>query len=76
VIDDGLADGEIRRDAGLDLQQMLNNLRIGVAAGPVDLREASANLRQKVAARANEGAISPEYVSRLETALDRLATAR
>ena len=36
-----------------------------------------ATLRQKVAARANEGgAISPEYVARLEAALDQLATAR
>jgi serine/threonine-protein kinase len=75
VINDGLHDGEIRRDAGLDLQQMINNLQDD-ASDSVDVAGQVATLRQKVAARSNEGAISPKYVSRLDAALDQLAAAR
>lgn len=76
VIDDGLAGGGIRRDAGLDLQQMVNNLRIDIAAGSADVDGAASMLRQKVDTRANEGAISSAYASRLKAALDALEDAR
>ncbi|HYN97766.1 MAG TPA: hypothetical protein VES42_28330, partial [Pilimelia sp.] len=76
VIDEGLAVGDIRRDAGLDLQQMLNQLRVAVGRGPVDVQGRVLNLREKVAARADEGAITSSYEGRLHAALDVLALAR
>jgi hypothetical protein len=76
VIDEGLADDDIRRDAGLDLQTMINNMGLSDESDSVEVADQVATLRQKVAARSNEGAISPEYAARLDTALDRLAAAR
>jgi eukaryotic-like serine/threonine-protein kinase len=77
VIDDGLADdGGIRRDAGIDLQHLVNNMREGLTNGTLDVDREVASLRQKVAARAKESAISPKYATRLNNALDQLANAR
>jgi serine/threonine-protein kinase len=76
VIDAGLADDEIRRDAGLDLQTMINNSQLSDESDPVEVADQVATLRQKVAARSSEGAISPEYAARLGAALDQLAAAR
>lgn len=76
VVDDGIADGEIRRDAGIDLQQVINNVSLGVADNSVDLRSEVASLREKVAARSREGAVSKRYAGRLNRALDDLTIAR
>jgi serine/threonine-protein kinase len=76
VIDDGLQAEEIRRDAGLDLQTVVNNLHSAIAAGSADMPEQVSTLRNKVAARANEGAISPRYADRLDAAISQLAAAR
>jgi hypothetical protein len=76
VIDQGLADDNIRRDAGLDLQNMIANMGLGDESNSVEVADQVATLRQKVAARSSEGAITPEYSARLDTALDRLAAAR
>lgn len=72
TIDAGLSTGDIRRDAGLDLQQMINSFQ----REPTQLDALVATLRQKVAARANEGAIRPRSAARLNTALDNLIAAR
>jgi hypothetical protein len=72
VIDAGLAAGQIRRDAGIDLQQMVN----GLGTEPADVDRRVATLKQKVVTRAGERAISREYADRLADALDRVANAR
>ncbi len=76
IISFGVTTGEIRDDAGLDLQNYLRNLRAALINGPVDLAPLVAHLRAKVATRANEGAIAPRYAQRLDAALVQLATAR
>lgn len=63
VIDDGVASGAIRRDAGVDLRNLVG-------------REPPAKLRAKVAVRQGEGAISAGYAARLDAALADLDGAR
>ncbi|MFV2110169.1 serine/threonine-protein kinase [Micromonospora sp. LOL_015] len=75
VIDDGLADGAIRRDAGLDLQNLVRNLRTSLTSGTADIDRDVNQLRRKVRIRADEGAITYAYADELDSALDQLAGA-
>lgn len=75
VIDDGLAEGAIRRDAGLDLQNLVRNLRVSLTSGSADIDREVEQLRTKVAIRANEGAITFAYADEIDSALDQLAGA-
>jgi serine/threonine-protein kinase len=59
VIDDGVASGAIRRDAGVDLRNLVG-------------REPAEKLRAKVAVRRDEGAISDGYAARLDALLAQL----
>ena len=62
MIDDGVATGAIRRDAGVDLRNLVG-------------REPADKLRAKVAVRRGEGAITDGYAARLDAALQQLAAA-
>ncbi|MFV2021236.1 serine/threonine-protein kinase [Micromonospora sp. LOL_023] len=75
VIDVGLAEGSIRRDAGLDLQNLIRNLRVSLANGTADIDREVEQLRSKVAIRATEGAITFAYADEIDAALDQLAGA-
>ncbi|BCJ66580.1 serine/threonine-protein kinase [Polymorphospora rubra] len=75
IVTAGLAAGAIRDDAGLDLQNLLRNLRVAAARGPVDVHGPVQHLRSKITLRVDEGAITPEYATALRAGLDRLATA-
>jgi serine/threonine-protein kinase len=66
AISDGVAEGSIRPDAGLDLQQLLRQ---------ADSEEEVEKVRAKIAVREEEGAISSVTARALETALANLAAA-
>jgi serine/threonine-protein kinase len=72
IIDEGSAAGQLRRDVAVDLQQLLDNTD---AAAVADRPRMVSNLRVKVAARTNEGAISPAIATRLDAALGDLSSA-
>ncbi|MFI6266988.1 protein kinase [Micromonospora sp. NPDC051006] len=76
LIGTGLTAGEIRSDVGLDLRNELRNLRASASGGRSDLAPPVARLREKVAVRVREGAISHAYAGRLDAAIAELATAR
>ncbi|MEU4568100.1 protein kinase [Micromonospora sp. NPDC023956] len=76
LIDAGVTAGEIREDVGLDLDNHLRNLTSAAAVGQHDVTQSVAQLREKVARRVSEGAITPGYARQLDTALQRLAAAR
>jgi serine/threonine protein kinase len=64
AISDGVAEGSIRPDAGLDLQQLLRR---------AESEDEIEDVRDKISAREREGAISPATARALETALNNLA---
>ncbi|GIH06381.1 hypothetical protein Rhe02_44480 [Rhizocola hellebori] len=64
AISDGVAQGSIRPDAGLDLQQLLRQAKS---------EDAIEGVRDKISAREQEGAISPATARDLKTALNNLA---
>jgi len=64
TISDGVANGQIRPDAGLDLQQLVRNAR-----ETSDL----AGVQQKIAVRESEGAISSGAAEALRAAVAALA---
>lgn len=74
LIDDGEANDEIRDDVARDLRQLLDNLRDELARGTADLAAETANLREKVLARANEGGMSQESAAALDSALAQLTS--
>ena len=74
MIDDGEANDEIRDDVARDLRQLLDNLRDELARGTADLAAETANLREKVLARANEGGMSQESAAALDSALAQLTS--
>ncbi|GIJ28459.1 hypothetical protein Vqi01_36210 [Micromonospora qiuiae] len=76
VIGAGLADGGIREDVGLDLQNELRNLTRAVAGGDGELGPGVARLREKVATRLGEQALSPAYAQQLDAAIAALGAAR
>ncbi|WP_046571459.1 serine/threonine-protein kinase [Micromonospora sp. HK10] len=74
LIDAGLAAGQIRRDVGVDLRNLLRNAIAASGAG--DLTVAVDRLRDKIDERRREGSISPEYARQLDAAAAGLAAAR
>ncbi|MDQ7907183.1 serine/threonine-protein kinase [Phytohabitans sp. ZYX-F-186] len=75
LIDEGVAGGAIRPDAGQDLDNLVHSLEAKLATGPVDLRGPVAELRAKVSQRVLEGSIDRVYGDALDASLARLATA-
>ncbi|MEU6075500.1 protein kinase [Micromonospora sp. NPDC047074] len=76
LIGAGLDDGGIRADVGLDFRNEVRNLTAAARARSGDLGERIARLREKVAIRRGEGAITDEYARRLDNAIAELAAAR
>ncbi|WP_435206247.1 serine/threonine-protein kinase [Micromonospora sp. bgisy143] len=76
LVDDGVRDGEIRSDVGLDLRQSLGQLVVAVGSGRDELAPSVARLREKVTVRLGEGGISPAYAQRLDAAIAELGAAR
>jgi serine/threonine-protein kinase len=72
LIEAGHESGEIRTDVALDLRQMIDNLRIQLAAGAADLPTATSTLREKVQTRASEGGMSVASAETLDAALNQL----
>ncbi|MFB9236963.1 protein kinase [Plantactinospora siamensis] len=68
----GVARGGIRGDAGQDLAQVAAPLGTGTST---DVDAGVRNLRQKVADRSREGAISDRFVQQLDSGLDGIAAA-
>jgi hypothetical protein len=75
LIDRGIAEGAIRKDAGQDLNNLVHNLESKLATDPVDLTGPVADLRAKVSQRVREGSIDRAYGDALDASLARLATA-
>ncbi|MEV4758312.1 protein kinase [Micromonospora sp. NPDC049559] len=75
AIADGVASGDIRDDAGLDLRNQVRNLRSGLRTGSDGLAGEVAGLRDKIAVRVGEGAISAGYAQLLDAALVDVAAA-
>ncbi|MFI7573582.1 protein kinase [Micromonospora sp. NPDC049497] len=76
LIGAGLDDGGIRSDVGLDLRNELRNLTEAARAARGDVAQRVARLREKVAVRLGEGAISEAYARRLDDAVADLGEAR
>ncbi|MEU9506948.1 serine/threonine-protein kinase [Micromonospora sp. NPDC048170] len=76
LIGAGLDDGGIRSDVGLDFRNELRNLTDAARARSGDLGERIARLREKVATRRGEGAITDAYARRLDSAITALGDAR
>ncbi|MGK5674926.1 serine/threonine-protein kinase, partial [Micromonospora sp. URMC 106] len=72
LIGAGLDDGGIRPDVGQDFRNELRNLTDAARAGAGDLSERVARLREKVAIRRGEGAITESYARRLDSAITAL----
>lgn len=63
---EGVSAGEIRRDVGLDLDNVLNNLMRDLAGGKeVDLSERVGKIRNKIATRFREGGITQNRANTL-----------
>ncbi|SCG14405.1 serine/threonine protein kinase [Micromonospora echinofusca] len=76
LIGAGLDDGGIRADVGLDFRNELRNLTDAARARSGDLGERIARLREKVAVRRGEGAVTDAYARRLDSAITALGAAR
>lgn len=76
LIGAGLDDGGIRADVGLDFRNELRNLTDAARARSGDLGERIARLREKVAVRRGEGAVTDAYARRLDSAISALGAAR
>lgn len=61
---------------GLDFRNELRNLTDAARARSGDLGERITQLREKVAVRRGEGAITDAYARRLDSAITALGTAR
>ncbi|MGN9779018.1 serine/threonine-protein kinase [Micromonospora sp. H33] len=72
VVGAGLDDGGIRSDVGVDFRNELRNLTDAARAGQNDLTERVARLRDKVAVRLREGAITEAYAEKLDLAIGAL----
>jgi hypothetical protein len=75
LIENGVAEGAIRSDAGQDLNNLVHNLESKLTTGSVDLTGPVAELRAKVNQRVQEGSIDRAYGEALDASLARLATA-
>ncbi|MEV4664755.1 serine/threonine-protein kinase [Micromonospora echinofusca] len=76
LIGAGLDDGGIRADVGLDFRNELRNLTDAARTRSGDLGERIARLREKVAVRRSEGAVTDAYARRLDSAITALGAAR
>ncbi|MGC4762079.1 serine/threonine-protein kinase [Micromonospora sp. DT46] len=76
LIGAGLDDGGIRPDVGLDFRNELRNLTDAARARSGDLGERIARLREKVAIRRGEGALTDAYARRLDSAITALGAAQ
>jgi hypothetical protein len=72
LVEDGRAGGDIREDVALDLHQIINNLQRQLETGSTDLPSATRLLRDKVQARAAEGALGSATANEIHAALDQL----
>jgi serine/threonine-protein kinase len=75
LIEQGVAEGAIRKDAGQDLDNLVRNLKSRLSTGSTDLRGPVADLRSKVAQRVAEKSIDTAYGDALDASLARLAEA-
>ncbi|MGW4466734.1 protein kinase domain-containing protein [Micromonospora sp. NPDC004704] len=75
LVGEGLADGAIREDVGLDLRNQMRNLEASMIDGPVELTGPVDRMRRAVAVRVRDGTITVDYAEQLDTALTRLASA-
>ncbi|MCZ7427513.1 protein kinase [Micromonospora sp. WMMA1949] len=66
LIEDGLTEGQIREDVGVDLRNLLRNAV--AASGEGEVTAAVDRLRGKIDERRREGSISPGYARRLDAA--------
>jgi hypothetical protein len=70
AVDQGVTAGEIRSDVGVDLGNLITNLKNELTSGqPVDLRQRVAELRAKIATRVGEGAITQGRANKLNAIL-------
>ncbi|SCG33894.1 serine/threonine-protein kinase [Micromonospora halophytica] len=76
LIDDGVRNGDIRGDVGVDLRNVLANLTREAADGRSDLAEPVAQFREKVTRRVQEGAITPAFARHLDAAIVGLDTSQ
>ncbi|MFJ8581160.1 protein kinase [Micromonospora sp. NPDC093277] len=74
LIEQGLAAGQIRRDVGVDLRNLLHN--VVAATGEGALTTAVDRLRTKIGERRREGSITPTYAERLDQAAAQLTAAQ
>jgi hypothetical protein len=72
LVEDGRARDDIREDVALDLHQLIDNLQRDLDLGHTDLPSATAQLRDKVRARVEEGALSQTSAEEIDAALDEL----
>ncbi|XVQ09657.1 serine/threonine-protein kinase [Spirillospora sp. CA-255316] len=73
AVDEGTAAGEIRSDVGLDLNNVLGNLRRDLQQNPsVDLRARLAEIHAKIDTRLGEDALTPSRAERLHAILNEI----
>ncbi|HEU5024856.1 MAG TPA: hypothetical protein VFV01_08020 [Spirillospora sp.] len=70
AVDQGVGAGDVRPDVGVDFNNLIKGMLTRPRAGDADITE----LRDKLATRTREGAISPRRAERLGLILDRAAT--
>ncbi|WP_433476153.1 protein kinase domain-containing protein [Spirillospora sp. CA-142024] len=72
-VDDGVAAGEIRSDVGLDLNNVLGNLRRDLQQNPsVDLHARVAEIHNKIDTRLGEQALTASRAARLHAILNEI----
>ncbi|MFG2004400.1 protein kinase [Spirillospora sp. NPDC048911] len=75
AVDAGVAAGEIRSDVGLDLNNVLGNLRRDLQQNPTaDLRAGLTAIHNKIDTRLGERAITPSRAGRLHAILNEIRT--
>jgi serine/threonine-protein kinase len=75
AIQQGVASGQIRRDAGVDLTNLIQPVAADLNAGQVaDVRRLAGALRAKIATREREGAVTPREAGLLNGLVGTLLT--
>jgi eukaryotic-like serine/threonine-protein kinase len=75
AIQQGVASGQIRSDAGVDLTNLIQPVAADLNAGRVtDVRQLAGALRAKIATREREGAVTPREAGVLDDLIGRLQT--
>jgi serine/threonine-protein kinase len=73
TVDQGVAAGEVRSDVGLDLKNVLGNLRRDLQQNPsVDLRARLAEIHTKIDTRLSENALTASRAERLHAVLNEI----